>query len=256
VIVIEASKEWGQGRFGAWPEDADCDGALKETAGALDNVVNTWADVRTHYRRTMLDLTQTPFGRAKATGKYMDTRVEAALSRLDKAAASVKRELAELEKKHKPKAGNTSETIMEGEVRAYLRTLPDHGQVLKLGEAVALGDLVTLRAALLAPPVLLTIPEHLREEIETAYARVVDPEGFERRGLLEKAAAMIERSGRALMEETTRLMPPGIAKASPHDQTAAGRAERLVKLEQQRAAAEAPIAEPVSIPPLSATLEA
>jgi hypothetical protein len=85
--------------------------------------------------------------------------------------------------------------------------------------------------------VLFTLPEEAREVIEDAYARTVAPEGFERRGLLDKAAALIERSARVFMEETTRLMPPGIAKASPHDQTAAARAERLAQQEQQRAEA-------------------
>lgn len=256
MFVIDASKEYAQGRFGVWPEDADCDGALRETAGALDNVVNVWADIRTHYRRTMLDLTMPAYGRAKAVAKYMRPKVDAALSRLDKAAASVKRELAELEKKHAPKPGNLSETMLEGEVRAYLRTLPEHELVMKLGEAATLGDVVTLRAALLAPPILLTIPEPVRETVETAYAQAMDPEGFERRGLLEKAAAMIARSARALIEETARLMPSGVATADVHDQTAAARAERLVKLEQQRAAVDAPLDEPVSIPPLSAGMEA
>jgi len=63
VIPLEATKEYAQGRFGVWPEDADADGVLRETARALDNVVSVWCDVRTAYRRTMLDLTQTPFGR-------------------------------------------------------------------------------------------------------------------------------------------------------------------------------------------------
>jgi hypothetical protein len=36
--------------------------------------------------------------------------------------------LAELEKKHTPKPGNLSETMLEGEVRAYLRKLPEHKQ--------------------------------------------------------------------------------------------------------------------------------
>jgi hypothetical protein len=67
---------------------------------------------------------------------------------------------------------------------------------------------------------------------------------------------MIERSGRALIEETTKLMPPGIAKASPHDQTAATQVERLVKLEQQMAEAAAPVNEPASIPSLFAAMEA
>lgn len=251
--MIETQKEWAEGRFGVWTED-DCDGALKETAGALDNIVNTWIDVRTAYHRTMLDLTMPPYGRAKAAAKYMETKVETALGRLDKAAASVKRELSELEKKHQPKLGNLSETMLEGEVRGYLRTLSEPSRLGKLAEAAAHGDVVTLRAALLAPPVLFTLPEEAREVIEDAYARTVDPEGFERRGLLDKAAALIERSARVFIEETTRLMPPGIAKASPHDQTAAARAERLAQQEQQRAVLDDPI-ESLNAPSFRAAVE-
>jgi hypothetical protein len=40
----------------------------------------------------------------------------------------------------------------------------------KLLEVMEAGDLVTLRAVLLAPPVLLSIPEHVLIEVKTAYA--------------------------------------------------------------------------------------
>jgi hypothetical protein len=129
-------------RFGVWPEDADADDALRETARALDNVVNVWIDVRTQYRRAMLDLTQTPFGAAKAAAKYIDAKTAQALSQLDKATDSVKRELSELERKHTPKLGTVAETMMESEVRAFLRSLPEHQLAGKLGEAamVAIRD--------------------------------------------------------------------------------------------------------------------
>jgi hypothetical protein len=238
MIPIEATKEYAQGRFGVWPEDADADGALWETARALDNAVNVWIDVRTVYRRTMLDLTQTPFGRAKAAAKYIDPKTAQALSQLDKAAASVKRELSELGKKHTPKLGNVAETMMESEVRAFLGRLPEHQLAGKLGEAAMMGDTVTLRAALLAPPILFSIAESVRETVAEGFARATDPEGFERRGHLTKALAAIQKSGTALMEETNKLIPPRIARADAYDVNAAKQAERLADLERMRAQAD------------------
>jgi hypothetical protein len=236
--MIDAMKEYAQGRFGVWPEDADADGALRETARALDNVVSVWIDVRTHYRQTMLDLTQTPFGRVKAAAKYIDSKTTPAFTQLDKATASVQRELSELEKRHTPKLGTVAETMMESEVRAFLRSLPEHQLAGKLGEAAMVGDFVTLRAALFAPPILLPIAEGVRETVAEGFARVTDPEGFQRRGLLVKALAMIERSGRALMEETSKLIPARIAKAGAHDVNAAKQAEQLAEMERVRAQAD------------------
>lgn len=91
----------------------------------------------------MLNLTQTPFGAAKAAAKYIDSKTAQAFSRLDKATESVKRELAELERKHTPKLGTVAKTIMESEVRAYLRSLPEHQLAGKLGEAAMVGDAVS-----------------------------------------------------------------------------------------------------------------
>jgi hypothetical protein len=254
--MIEIHKEWAQFQFGAWPEDLDGDGALKETAGALDTVVSTWVDLRTRYRETMTDLTMPPFGRVKAAGKYAESRFQTALSRLDKARQSVQRELSELDRKHTPKLGNTTETMVEGEVRTYLRTLPEAEKTGKLLEAIGAGDLVTLRAVLLAPPVLLSIPEHVLIEVKTAYARTLDPEGFERRELLDKALAMIERSGRKFMGEVHNLLPPQLVSAPSDDKGAAARAEKLADAEFQRAQTDSRVvgAEPHSIPPLSERL--
>jgi hypothetical protein len=209
-------------------------GALWETARALDNVVNVWIDVRTHYHRTMLDLTQTPYGRVKAAAKYVDSKTAEAFTRLDKATESVKRELFELEKKHTLKLGSVAEIMMESEVRAFLRSLPEYHLVGKLGEAAMVGDIVTLRAALFAPPILLPIPESVRETVTEGFAQATDPEGFERRGLLAKALAAIQKSGTALMEETNKLIPPRIARADAHDVNAAKQAERLVETERVR----------------------
>jgi hypothetical protein len=238
MIPLEATKEYAQGRFGVWPEDADADGVLRETARALDNVVSVWIDIRTHYRRTMLDLTQTPFGRARAAVKYIDSKTEKALSQLDMAKDSVKRELSELEKKHTPKLGNVAETMMEVEVRSYLRSLPEYQLVGALAEAAMVGDIVTLRAALFAPPILLPIPESVRETVTEGFARATDPEGLNRRGLLAKALAAIEKSGQALIVETSKLIPSQIRKADAHDVNAANRAERLTDLERVRAQAD------------------
>jgi hypothetical protein len=53
------------------------------------------------------------------------------------------------------------------------------------------GDIVTLWAALLAPPILLQIAVSVRETVAEGFARATDPEGFEGRGLLAKALAAI-----------------------------------------------------------------
>jgi hypothetical protein len=232
MIPLEATKEYAQGRFRVWPEDADADGVLRETARALDNVVSVWCDVRTAYRRLMLDLTQTPFGRARAAAKYIDSKTEKALSQLDTAKDSVKRELSELEKKHAPKLGNVPETMMEVEVRSYLRSLPEYQLVGALAEAAMVGDIAALRA------ILLAIPESVRETVAEGFARATDPEGFNRRGLLAKALAAIEKSGQALIVETSKLIPSQIRKADAHDVNAANRAERLTDLERVLAQAE------------------
>lgn len=256
MIPVEASKEWAQVRFGVWPEDLDSDGALRETENALAHVVNSWIEIRMTYRRVMLDLTRTPFGRVKEMAKLMQSRVEGVLSRLDKARASVNRELSDLTKKQTPKLGTASETFMEGEVRAYLRSLPPHEQMGKLREAALVGDLVTLRAALLSPPVLFAIPPEVQEDVQEGYARALDPEGVERRALLDKALALIERAGRNFMADTTRLLPPYLVKADSNNEAAAKRAERLAAAEKQVAQLEGELEDsaPAAIPPLSARL--
>jgi len=49
----------------------------------------------------------------------------------------------------------------------------------------------------------LPIAESVRETVAEGLARATDPEGFERRGLLEKALAAIPKSEPALIEERT-----------------------------------------------------
>jgi hypothetical protein len=235
---LDAQDDYARVRFGVWPEDADEDGALGEVAKALDATIAAWSDVRTAYRAKLLDLTATPYGRVKAAASYMAPKVTAALARLDRVNASVKRELASLDGKHIPKLGTVAETMVEGEVRGYLRGLPEGGLMAKLAEAAAIGDTVTLRAALLAPPALLMIPEGARETVEQGYARAIDPEGFARRELLERAVVMIQHSGTALIAEKEKLIPGWIAQAEPHDQRAADTAQRLVERETARAVAE------------------
>lgn len=63
---------------------------------------------------------------------------------------------------------------MEIEVRALLRSLPEHQLAGKLGEAAKVGDIVTLRAALFAPPIRLPIAESVRETIARADAHDVN----------------------------------------------------------------------------------
>lgn len=100
------------------------------------------------------------------------------------------------------------------------------------------GDIVTLRAALFAPPILLPIAASVRETVAEGFARATDPKGLERRGLLTKALASIQKSGRALIEETNKLIPSRIAKAGAHDVSAAKQAERLADAERVRDQAE------------------
>ncbi|HEV7509207.1 MAG TPA: hypothetical protein VGS07_30305 [Thermoanaerobaculia bacterium] len=238
VKPLDAQDAFARARFGVWPENADRDGVLGEVDKALDATIATWADVRTAYRSKLLDLTATPYGRVKAAATYMTPKVGAAFSRLDRVTASIKRELSALDAKHKPKLGGIAETMMETEVRSYLRRLPESSLMSKLMEAVAQGDTVTLRAALLAPPTLLTIPEGLRMVMEDGYARSVDPGGFAHRELLERAAALVQRSGTALIEETQKLLPGWIEQAQAHDQRAAGVAQRLVERETAMAVVE------------------
>jgi hypothetical protein len=186
----------------------------------------------------MLDLTQTSFGRARAAAKYIDSKTAQAFTRLDKATESVKREPSELEKKHTPKLGSVAGTMLEIEVRSYLRSLPEYQLVGKLGEAAMVGDIVTLRAALFAPPILRPIPETIRETVTEGFARATDPEGFERRGLLAKALAAIQKSGQALIVETSKLISSQVRKADAHDINAANRTERLADAERVLAQSE------------------
>jgi hypothetical protein len=187
-----------------------------------------------------LDRASPSLDRASASldGPSLDSKTEKALSQLDTAKDSVKRELSELEKKHTPKLGNVPETMTEIEVRSYLRSLPEYQLVGALAEAAMVGDIVTLRAALFAPPILLPIPDSVRETVAEGFARATDPEGFERRGLLAKALAAIDKSGQALIVETSNLIPSQIRKADAHDVNAANRAERLADAERVLAQAE------------------
>jgi hypothetical protein len=86
------------------------------------------------------------------------------------------------------------------------------------------GDIVTLRAALFALPILLPIAGSVRETVAEGFARATDPEGFNRRGLLAKALAAIQKSGTALIVETSKLIPSRIRTADAHDVNAAKQA--------------------------------
>lgn len=155
------------------------------------------------------------------------------------------------------RASRSSAEWAQFQFEAWPEDLDCEGALRETAGALA-GDLVTLRAVLLAPPVLLSIPEHVLVEVKTVYARTLDPEGFERRELLDKALAMIERSNRKFMGEIHDLLPPQLVSAPSNDKGAAARAEKLAEAEFQRTQTESQVlgAEPHSIPPLSERMAA
>ncbi|MEA2562256.1 MAG: hypothetical protein QOH06_3760 [Acidobacteriota bacterium] len=221
---------------GVFPEQWERDGALGETAAALTLARGAWASLRTAYRTTMTDLTLTPFARAKATFRDIENKLDSVFKKLDKALQSITAELAELDNKHRPKKpGSFSDALLDGEIRGYLSGLPEPQMVSRLSEAAQQGDLTALRAALLAPPILIRVPDYLKETLLTAYAKAIDPEGFERREKLVKAAKLVQKAAQALMVNSAKLVPGGIGKAAAHDKRAAEAAEKLCKAEEELA---------------------
>lgn len=123
-----------------------------------------------------------------------------------------------------------------------LGKLPLHGFrcLVEAGEHLGclLVDVLRRRAALFAPPTLLPITESIRETVAEGFARVTDPEGFERRGLLTKALAAIKKRGNRSDRGDEQARPSPHRTGGRHDVTAAKPAERLANTERVRDQAE------------------
>jgi hypothetical protein len=224
--------------FGIWPEELPRDGVLSGLATTLEAIAETWCRIRTRYREDLLDLESMPLARFKRSYKYASKELETALQRVDRANQAAQSELKELTRKHTPKAGGIADTILEGEVRAYLRSLDELERVAVLHQAAQTGDFVTLRAAILAPPVLLPLSQEVREMLRAGYASATDPEGVERVQQLQEGVKRTTRAAQALMAQVNALMPHRIGGAASSDRHAAEEAERLAEQEGKLAMVE------------------
>jgi hypothetical protein len=148
-----------------------------------------------------------PLARFKRAYKYASKELEAALQRVDRAYQAAQSELKELTRKHKPKAGAIADTILEGEVRTYLWGLDELERIAELQKAANTGDVVTLRAAILAPPILLPLPEDVRDLLQAGYAKATDPKGVAR--------------ARELQEGIERTLQGGASADGPGERSAA-----------------------------------
>lgn len=224
--------------FGVWPEELPRDGALNSLATALEGVVEAWCRIRTRYREDLLDLESMPLARFKRAYRFAAKELETALQRADRAYQAAQSELKELTRKHTPKAGGIADTILEGEVRAYLRGVDEPERLAILHQAVQTGDLVTLRAAILAPPILLPLSEDVREMLQAGYASATDPEGVARVQQLQEGISRTRRAAEALMAQVNVLLPHRVGEAASSDRRAAEEAERFAEKEGKLAIAE------------------
>lgn len=235
---LDVQSAFTDANFGVWPEELPRDGSLSGLATALEVIAETWCRIRSRYREDLLDLESMPLARFKRSYKYASKELETALQRVDRAYQTAQNELKELTRKHTPKAGNIADTILEGEVRAYLRSLDELERVTVLHRAAQTGDFVTLRAAILAPPVLLSLSEEVREMLQAGYASATDPEGVERVQQLQEGMRRTTRAAQALMAQVNALMPHRIGGAASSDRYAAEEAERFAEREGKLALVE------------------
>ena len=242
MIPLDARPEYTALHLGAWPEDLPRDGALGALATALQGVVESWQRIRSHYRETMLDLTMMPLARLKAVERFASTTLETATRRVDAAVVAAREELEVIERKHAVKPGDMAATLVEGEVRAYLRGLDEPARLAALHEAARTGDVLTLRAAILAPRLLLPLTDEQLALLRHGHALATDPHGVERAAAITNGMERVVRAGTVLLAQVTNLIPSAAAKASSSDRTAASLAEQLAEREQQVALAEVNIA--------------
>jgi hypothetical protein len=232
----EATRAYSDFVFGVWPEDADREGFLGSAADALETAGATWREIRSTHRRYLLDQTLMPLARVKASAKLAESKREATCRLLDSVLSSLNREIASLTEKLRPrKPMGVADAIVQGEVRSFLGGRSEADLIAKLDEAMKARDTVTLAAALHAPPTLLRISDDLRSLLLDAYARAVDPEGFERREKLLAAVSKLQRAGTKLIALTLKLIPAEVAGAGNHDLAAAKRAEQICDAELELA---------------------
>ena len=235
---LDIQSAYTDAHFGVWPEELPRDGTLNGLASALEGVVATWCRIRTKYREDLLDLESMPLARFKRSYKYASKELEAALQRVDRAYDAAQSELKELTRKHTPKAGSIADSLLENEVRAYLRSLDEHERLAELQKAAQTGDVVALRAAILAPPILLPLSEDVRDLLQAGYASAMDPEGVSRAQQLQEGIRRAHRAAQALMAQVHTLLPHRVGEAASSDRRAAEEAERFAEKEGKLAMAE------------------
>jgi hypothetical protein len=236
--VRDVQPDFTNGQFGVWPEELPREGVLSGLATALEGVVEAWCRIRTQYREDLLNLESMPLARFKSAYRYAAKELDSVLKRVDRAYQAAQTELKELTRKHTPKSGGIAETIVEGEVRAHLRTLDEPARLAVLHQAAQTGDVVTLRAAILAPPILLPVSEEIRGLLQAGYASATDPEGVARVQQLQEGMRRTRRAAEALMVQVNALLPHRVGEAASLDRRAAEEAERFADREGKLAIAE------------------
>jgi hypothetical protein len=235
---LDIQSAFTDAHFGVWPEELPRDGALSGLASALEGVSETWRRIRTRYREDLLDLESMPLARFKKAYRFASKELETTLQRVDRAYQTAQKELTELARKHNPKVGGIADTILEGEVRAYLRSLDEPERLAMLHQAAQTGDVVTLRAAILAPPTLLPLPEDVRDMLQAGFASATDPDGVARAQQLQEGVKRTRRAAEALMTQVNALLPHRVGEAASSDRHAAEEAERFAEREGKLAMAE------------------
>jgi len=93
-------------------------------------------------------------------------------------------------------------------LQAELKMIKEDSDFLAvLQRAMVVGDIGTLRAALLVPAALFALTDELRTLVVDAYAAATDPEGHTAVGELTRGVALVERAGQAFVAHVTRLIP-------------------------------------------------
>ena len=138
-----------------------------------DRANQAWGDIYATHERRMADLTMTEFGRLKSSAEFARGKLNEAdrniASALENAEASLGVLRSRLDSALRP--ADPAQAILDGELRAHLRTLPAD-KVL----GVVRADPAMRKAAASAPAALSGLAAEAHESIRSEHLRAVMPE--------------------------------------------------------------------------------
>lgn len=157
-----------------------------------DRANTAWGEIHDTHQRRMKDLTATEFGRLKSSADFAKGKMTALGNAVTEAAARARAEAdrirAKMDAELRPR--DPAQTLLDGELRAYLRSLPTERVI-----GAARSDPALLRAAVTAPAALSGIQADVHKTLQSEHLAAVMPEDVAKYADLSEA---IEAGGTAI----------------------------------------------------------